>query len=261
MSQGFSFSSDPASQSLTPEEARELIRGYAEPGNAPPAGITVGALAETLGISNEQAQDMVRNLRARQTMPQPLPNSVWLKTRLWIWVLLAVIALSLSGFGILGSIADKAAGLGTPAPNRTVTRGIYSEAVAAQGRALGAKAPPGFSYRIQYGTMDAGVNGDSKKFIDVEDLSSEGVALLQLQMAEDIMKAIDSAIKIEKPNWVEGKAPAVIVPNYYDGGFGESFDLTLEEKAFPYKPETFEGQKVRGELLADLKQHWDDIID
>src|SRR4029077_12436 len=122
--------------------------------------VTVQDMAETLGLPTWQVAQMVQDLRAKQqVMPrQPMPAGEWLKRRLWIWALIAVILMGGRGIGIFSLINNGFHPNFPPLlhrPNRVVSDGIYDHDKVVQGRAFGMKSPPGFSYEILYGTVDA----------------------------------------------------------------------------------------------------------
>lgn len=262
------FSTPPGeqgSQRISADEAKQLIRGHQNREAALEGSVTVKDMAETLGLPEWQVEQMVRELRSRPPVTDaPMSSSAWLKTQLWKWVLAAVAASALlPGISALSNIIDKDPfHLSGPPRNRaTNTDGIYRHSVVELGRKLGMTATPGFSYRIEYGTMDAAANGDSRHYVDSEELSPENKLIIQKQYANSILQGFDKAIGNTAPDWINGEAVGIVHPNYYDAGTADSFDFTLKKDAFPFDPDKNpESKKLQDEMLQHIQAHWDDIM-
>ena len=219
-------------------------------------------MAETLGLPTWQVDQMVQDLRAKQKLPNaPISSSMWLKTRLWLWAGIAILVIGMSGAVSRGFNFAPPNFRPPVRANRTQTDGIYPHEVAQAGRDLGLKAPPGFSYRIKYGTLDAAANGDSKHYVPADELSPENVAIMQEQYTNDIIDGFGKAIAKAPPEWVNGDAVGAVKPNYYDAGLADWIDITLNKDAFPYDPASSAGKQLHDKLLQDIKEHWDDILD
>lgn len=225
-------------------------------------------MAETLGLPDWQVEQMVREMRSRPpVVGGPMPGGQWLKTQLWKWAVASVLLLGIGtgGFGQFDNLGNwigkSVSRKGFPGKsNRAFNDGIYRHTVAEQGRAFGMKAPPGFSYEIIYGTVDAAANGDSENYLHVETLSKDNLAIIQEQYTNDIIDGFDKAIKNVPPDWVSGQSVGIVKPNYYPGRFADPIDITLNKDAFPYDPASKAGKALHSQLLDKIKDHWENII-
>jgi hypothetical protein len=263
------FSTPPqgsGSQRLSADEAKQLIRTHQNRETEVPGSVTVQDMAEALGLPTWQVEQMVQEMRSRPRQGgQPMPAKEWLIKKLWIWALasIAVLAIGTGGFGAVGNL-DKSFNFNglfdsKPKPNRTQSDGIYEHAPVVKGRELGMAAPPGFSYIIKYGTLEAAANGDSKNYIHAEDLDSERTAIAQEAYTRFIIDGLDKAVAKVPPQWVDDAAIAVVTPNYYPAGYADSIDITLKKAAFPYDPASPAGKEFHDQLLKDIQDHWKDI--
>jgi hypothetical protein len=262
------FSNPPqgnGSQQISAEEAKQLIRIHQNREAALEGSVTTQALAEALGLPVWQVEQMVRDMRNRPPMAyQPMSSATWLKKRLWIWALAAICVLGMvSALGPLGKALDGISleGPGSFGGNRTGRPGIYRRSVFEQGLAFGMTAPPGFSYKIKYGTVEAAANGDSDNYVSSKNLSPASLKIVQEEYTRSILDGFDRAIKQQPPNWVNGEAVGEIRPNYYDAGFADPFDFPLKKEAFPYKADSPAGKEMHDRLLQAIQSHWVDIMD
>lgn len=222
-------------------------------------------MAELMGLPVWQIEQRVAELRARPPVANsnaPMPGSVWLKTQLWKWALAAVLVVGLgAGIGFDNNLKGLTAqGWKDPA-NRTTTDGIYDHDSVVLGRQLGMTAPPGFSYKIKYGTLEASANGDSKHYVHVDRLTKENLELIQEQYARAILDGLGKATAKVPPEWIDGKAVALVKPNYYDANLADPLDITLEKDGFPYSADHPASKKMHDDLLRAIKEHWNDITD
>lgn len=221
-------------------------------------------MAETLGISGDQVRRMVTDMRARQSLPNPpIPASTWVRTRLWIWVLVALIVLGFSGGGMLSrafrGISGGAAGKDRPVRlTRDERAGIYHRDKVDLGTRLGFVSPPGFSYEVKVGSIDAAANGSGDNYIEVEGLSKENVAIVQRQWAENVTDALRKAVPQADVKWVNGAAVAQVFLNYFPGGDPVPADFTLHEGDFQPGGDL---KSLREQVLKAIQEHWDDIVD
>ena len=259
----FSSGKGPDAQTLSAEEARQLIREHQNREAALEGTVTVQAMAETLGLPTWQVEQMVQTMRNRPpVVGQPMASGTWLKTQLWKWVLLAVIVMCI-GPAIGNSISnlDKS-GWTSSGGNRKFRDGIYDHASVVLGREIGMTSTPGFSYKIKYGTIEAAANGDSDHYIHISDeMSKENLNLIQEQYTNAILDGLNKAIAKYPPDWVNGEAPATVRPNYYPAGTADPIDLPLNKEAFPYDPNSQAGKELHDRLLQSIKDHWSDITD
>lgn len=255
---------DPGPQRLTPEEAKALIRNYQHREAALDGQVTVQDMAETLGLPTWQVAQMVGELRAKQQLPNaPMPAAEWLRTRLWIWALAALAVLAISRGGIFGRIfhvPNLPTGRSVfSRQDRINTDGIYDHDKVVLGRSLGMKAPAGFSFEIKYGAIDAAINGHSKHYVNIDDLSGSSLAIIQEEYANDIVDGFNKAISKLPPDWADGKTVAMFRPNYYDGGLADPIEITLPKEAFPVDVNSPAGKALHDEILKDLKDNWSDV--
>jgi len=298
----FSNPQEQGSQRISADEAKQLIRSHQNREAELQNSVTVQDMSETLNLPTWQVQQMVAEMRSHPTpMGAPMAGSTWLKTQLWKWVLAAIAVISF-GPGLMAGVRgiDNAFGKfgsGGRGHNRaTVDDGIYDHDVVMLGRSFGMKSPPGFSYKIKYGTVEAAANGDSEHYVRVKTLSEENVAIAQEQYTEAILDGFGRAILKAPPEWVDGKAIGEVKPNYYPGGLAKAIDITLDQKAFetktqipapvappsteiepgtptapiplpdppqaeksPFKADSPEGKAMHDRLLQAIQEHWRDI--
>lgn len=232
--------------------------------------MTVEDVATRLGVPPSEVQQRVIHLRSRpQSALPPMSNSAWLQKRLWVWVLasLIVVSISVSTFGFLnrlplrGPRIPNLPKISIQKPNYKNTDGIYAHDKIVAGRELKLESIPGFSYELALGAVDVAVNGDSKSYVPAEDLSPESTKVVQEQMTQKILEALDKTVAAHPPEWTLGEAVAVVKPNYYPGGDPVPIDVTLRKDQFPYRPNSPAGQALHEKLLAEISRNWDDILD
>lgn len=265
-------------QRLTAEEAKELIRNHQSREVEMDGRVSVKDLAETLNVPTWQVEQMVQEMRSKSRQAQqptpggPMPSSVWLKTRLWIWAAISLGGMWLTGHGIgaaIRGISHIPAFVNLPhiqTPKIRINNGgtpslNYPSSAMEMGEKLGIQAPGGFSYKIAEGNLTAAVLGEKHSYMKVAKLSDENVTLVQKQYAENILQAFDKAVAKNPPTWIDGEAVALMELNYYPGGSPVSVDLTLNKRAFPVTPSNPASAALRKQILEGIEDNWDEVTD
>ncbi|MEA2552557.1 MAG: hypothetical protein QOJ65_733 [Fimbriimonadaceae bacterium] len=196
----------------------------------------------------------------------PIPAKKWLKTRLWIWVVLCVGGLWLAGSGIaafvqgVGEVPLILSRLSLPTQKSIFGNGRstihYNSEAKSLGKKLGLNAPAGFSYKTVVGAHEAAILGDKDTYIRVSKMSKENVDLAQKELAQDVLDAFDKMIAKAPPAWIDGKAIAEMELNSYPGGPPVAVDLTLTEDAFPLVEDNAAAATLRATILKEIKGAW-----
>lgn len=252
------FSYEPGGERLTPEETRELL-AYLQGRTAATDGkLSVAEIAQALDVPVWQVQDAVKRMRTGQKVKVPLPASDWLKKRLWVWALGALLAL-----GICGQIFES---VFTPrsAPPVAISRGTadfpYSSLAVEIGERHHLRAPDGFSYLISAGGTRAAVYGPSASERPAASLSQTNSDLLKDRLAEDIVRGFDNLVRTSQPSeWIDGRMIASMELNNYPGGWPIVVDLTLDKNAFPYSESNSHSRILKDQVRRMIYEHWDEF--